>query len=109
MKSNVGMQQAEQSSSQSGLRNIQTPQQITNFDQVQLAKSGIYTTHAGQPRNESSLYESQKREQGSSKIEGVSQFGANLYQSGVQKYQGQGLSSSIYAPQPQSEIKNFGV
>ena len=49
-KSNVG-QQADQSLTQSGLRNMQTPQQITNFDQVQLAKSGIYTTQAGQPRN----------------------------------------------------------
>lgn len=108
-KSNVGRQQPEQSLSQSNLRNIQTPQQITNFDQVQLAKSGIYTTHAGQPKNESILYQSQRRQQGSSKMEGVSQFGSNLYQSGVQKYQGQGLSSSIYAPQPQSDIKNFGV
>lgn len=88
--------------SQSGTRNIQTPP-VTNFDNVSLVKSGIYTTQAGQyPSYESSMYQSQKRETGQ-KTETVSQFGPGVSlsaQSGLQ-------SSGVQRYQP--DIKNFGV
>lgn len=84
------------------MRNIQTPP-VTNFDNVSLVKSGIYTTQAGQyPSYDSSLYQSQKRETGQ-KTEIVSQFGPGVSQSAQSGLQ----SSGVQRYQP--DIKNFGV